>query len=193
MLDALNGDVKRLTASNEHLQHTNSALQDRILEVESESITRDRESATESDVLREASRLLSQQLKDVVEDFNQIKTELKATEEKQRWEQQEQKQQIVDLRSSIDVSSRRKAGPLDLIAIPRTKGIFADSWQRMKRSQKPRRLVILQLKPVIRLRPSPVHSNSIRVYLRTKKHTKNTWHQERPLSERSFNSPRRKL
>ncbi|KAI4263928.1 MAG: hypothetical protein L6R42_000943 [Xanthoria sp. 1 TBL-2021] len=147
MLDALNGDVKRLIASNEHLQHTNSALQDRILEVESESITRDRKSATGADVLREASRLLSQQLKDVVEDFNQIKTELKATEEKQRRERQEQKQQIVDLRSSIDVSSKRKAGPLDLIAIPGTKGIFADSWQRMKRSQKPRRLVILQLKP----------------------------------------------
>ncbi|CAO1597981.1 hypothetical protein XANCAGTX0491_001762 [Xanthoria calcicola] len=109
MLDALDGDVRRLTASNEQLQHTNSALQDRILEVESESITRDGKSTTETDVLREASRLLSQQLKDVVEDVNEIKRESKATEEKQRREQQELKLQIVGLMSSMEASNKRKA------------------------------------------------------------------------------------
>ncbi|CAL8575408.1 hypothetical protein XPA_001333 [Xanthoria parietina] len=109
MLDALDGEVRRLTASNEQLRHTNSALQDRILEVESESITRDGKSATESDVLREASRLLSQQLKDVVEDVNEIRRESKATEEKQRREQQELKLQIVGLMSSMEASNKRKA------------------------------------------------------------------------------------
>ncbi|KAI4099169.1 MAG: hypothetical protein LQ339_006110 [Xanthoria mediterranea] len=109
MLDALDGEVKRLIASNEHLQHTNSALQDRLLEVESESMTRDGKSATESNVLREASRVLSQQLKDVIEDVNELKRESKATEEKQRREQQELKLQIVGLMSSMEASNKRKA------------------------------------------------------------------------------------
>lgn len=126
MLDALDGDVRRLTASNEQLQHTNSALQDRILEVESESITRDGKSTTETDVLREASRLLSQQLKDVVEDVNEIKRESKATEEKQRREQQELKLQIVGLMSSMEASNKRKAGPSARLGIPKPRGTFTD-------------------------------------------------------------------
>ncbi|KAL8850706.1 MAG: hypothetical protein Q9221_004354 [Calogaya cf. arnoldii] len=107
--NALKSDVERLSASNEHLQHTNTALHDRILEVESESITRDRNSATELEELREVSRLLSQQLKDVIEDCNQVKRESRATEERQRREQEEMKQQITGLMSSIEVSNKRKA------------------------------------------------------------------------------------
>ncbi|KAL8999684.1 MAG: hypothetical protein Q9169_001501 [Polycauliona sp. 2 TL-2023] len=106
MLDTLKGDVQRLTASNEHLQRTNSALQDRISELESIPTTRDRTAATESNDLREACKLLSEQLKDVVEDLDRFKRESKASEDEWRREQQEQ---MVGLRSSIGASKKRKA------------------------------------------------------------------------------------
>ncbi|KAL8897921.1 MAG: hypothetical protein Q9192_002349 [Flavoplaca navasiana] len=108
VLGDLKGEVERITASNEHLQRTVSALQGRILEVESESITRNRSSATETFELREASRLLSEQLKDVVQEFDQVKRESKATQEVQRREQQELKQQIAGLISSVDASTKSK-------------------------------------------------------------------------------------
>ncbi|KAL8912354.1 MAG: hypothetical protein Q9171_002641 [Xanthocarpia ochracea] len=127
MLDALRDDVNSLTVSLEHLQHVNSALQDRILEVESESITQQRKFATESDILREAVRLLAQQLTDVAKDLDHTKRESKATEEKQQRDQQEWKQQIVGLMPKIDdEANKRMGGPLDLIALPRPKGRFAD-------------------------------------------------------------------
>ncbi|KAL8672181.1 MAG: hypothetical protein Q9168_003345 [Polycauliona sp. 1 TL-2023] len=118
MLDSLKGDVERLTASNEHLQHTNSASQDRILELESNAITRDRAAATEANGLREASRLLSEQLKAVVEGFNDFKRESRESEERQRQEQEELKQQMMGLRASIeerkaDHEAASEAGSMD--------------------------------------------------------------------------------
>ncbi|KAL9626902.1 MAG: hypothetical protein Q9204_006949 [Flavoplaca sp. TL-2023a] len=103
VLGDLKGEVERITASN---QRTVSALQGRILEVESESVTRNRSSATETSDLREASRLLSEQLKDVVQEFDQVKRELKATQQVQRREQQELKQQIAGLIASVGTSTK---------------------------------------------------------------------------------------
>ena len=110
VLGDLKGEVERITASNEHLQRTVFALQGRILEVESESITRNRTSATETSDLREASRLLSEQLKDVIQEFDQVKRESKATREVQRREQQELKQQIAVLIASIGTSAKSTVG-----------------------------------------------------------------------------------
>ncbi|KAI4277605.1 MAG: hypothetical protein LQ337_001628 [Flavoplaca oasis] len=126
VLGDLKGEVERITACNEHLQRTVSALQGRILEVESESTTRNRTAATETSDLREASRLLSEQLKDIVQDFDQVKRESKATQEVQRREQQELKQQIAGLISSVDASTKSKVGSLALIAVLPSQGIFTD-------------------------------------------------------------------
>ncbi|KAL8862910.1 MAG: hypothetical protein Q9178_000852 [Gyalolechia marmorata] len=126
MLDALRDDVNSLTVSLEHLQQVNSALQNRIQEVESDCITQQRNFATESDVLREAARLFAQQLKDVVKDLDHTKRESKATQEKQQREQQEWKQQIVGLMPKIDEANKRMGGLLGLIALPRPKSRFAD-------------------------------------------------------------------
>ncbi|KAL8835272.1 MAG: hypothetical protein Q9176_007032 [Flavoplaca citrina] len=103
VLGDLKGEVERITASN---QRTVSTLQGRILEVESESVTRNRTSATETSDLREASRLLSEQLKNVVQEFDQVKRELKATQQVQRREQQELKQQIAGLIASVGTSTK---------------------------------------------------------------------------------------
>ncbi|KAL8781594.1 MAG: hypothetical protein Q9213_005944 [Squamulea squamosa] len=126
MLNTLKNDIKNLAARNEHLQDSNSGLQDRILEVESSSIAREQNSAIESDILREAARLLAEQLKGVVEGFEQFKRESKTRQETQQREQQELREQVVRLMSKIHAEDQKKAGPFDLIEISKPKASFVD-------------------------------------------------------------------
>ncbi|KAL8774708.1 MAG: hypothetical protein Q9209_000647 [Squamulea sp. 1 TL-2023] len=126
MLDVLKKDVKNLAASYEHLQNSSSGLQNRILEVESGSITRDQNYAIESDILREAARLLAEQLKGVVEGFEEFKRESKARQETQQREQQELREQIIGLMSKIHAEDQKEAGRFDLIDISKPKASFAD-------------------------------------------------------------------
>ncbi|KAL8808423.1 MAG: hypothetical protein Q9223_001586 [Gallowayella weberi] len=101
-VDALREHIKDLTASNEHLHHTNLSLHNRIQELDSQCIIRDQDFATRSKLLQEATTNLARQMEDVAGGLMQFKRESMVAEEKHQLE-------LKELRKRIE-RSRPRAG-----------------------------------------------------------------------------------
>ncbi|KAL8682144.1 MAG: hypothetical protein Q9186_001765 [Xanthomendoza sp. 1 TL-2023] len=110
-VDALRAQqIEDLTASNEHLHHTNLSLRNRIQELDSQCVIRDRDFATGSKLLQEATTNLARQVEDVVEGLTHFKKDATAAEEKHQLEIQALRKQIEASVPKTDADKQVRTG-----------------------------------------------------------------------------------
>lgn len=124
--ESLKEHLKDITASNEHLHDANLSLQDRIHRTESACITRAQTSATEHAILHKADTNLEQQLKHLIENFEQFKRESTAAEGQHHLELAGMRNQIERLGLTTDADRPGKAGPWRTILPTKIQSCSAD-------------------------------------------------------------------